>query len=369
MEKQKRRGEELVEGLKRELKSCLESFHNIINRSADPTLIIDREGVVRFANPATADLFCRDSEEMVGQLFGFPVLLGERTEIEVLCRGRPPAVVEMRVVETEWNGENVWLATLRDVTGRKDLERELQEALDRSEAARSEIDAILRSVAEGLIVTDRDNRVLLMNHSSELMLGLPCRQVVGLPIERVFWEEGARSRVLEALGRESGECFDLELRRQPREGLCTFQTRISVIGDREGKKGGAIITLQDVTRAREIERMKSEFVSIAAHDLRTPLTSIIGFADLLLNVENLEIEKQRELARIIREQAFSMTDLVDSFLDITRIESGEGIPLKKTFSSVEDLVRQLDPFIQMNSDKFSFRIDLDQKGTGLLIDC
>lgn len=369
MERPERKLKGPKEKLDGELPSCREMVLNIINRSVDATLIVDRKGRIRFANPAAANLFCRRTGELLGQDFGFPVVGGERTEIEVVCRGRPSAVVEMRAVETEWEGDKACLATLRDVTERKKLKQELQQALKRSEEARSEIDAILRSVAEGLIVTDRQNRIVLMNHSSELMLGLTCRQVVGLPIDQVFREEPSRSRVLDALTSLSGERFDLELRGQPQEGFRTLQARISVIGDREGKKGGAIITLQDVTRAREIERMKSEFVAIAAHDLRNPLTTIIGYSDAMLTFETLGNDELKKFTNIIREQAYAMSDLIDNFLDISRIESGEGIPLKKTLSNVEELIRQVDPYIRMHSDRFSFRIDLEQKATVLVIDC
>jgi len=78
---------------------------------------VDREGMIRCANPAARSLWRRGPEEIVGMPFGVPVVVGETVEIDLL-RTKETVVVDMRAVETEWQGESAFLISLRDVTRR-----------------------------------------------------------------------------------------------------------------------------------------------------------------------------------------------------------------------------------------------------------
>ncbi|MDW8299890.1 MAG: PAS domain S-box protein [Anaerolineae bacterium] len=96
---------------------------SLINRNADGMLVIDQDGVIRFANPAAAALFGRDN--LVSMPFGFPLLLGHMAEIDLFRADGRECVAEMRLVMTEWEGRPAYLATLRDVTERSLAERRL----------------------------------------------------------------------------------------------------------------------------------------------------------------------------------------------------------------------------------------------------
>lgn len=101
-------------------------FQAIVNASSDGIIVVDREGIVQFVNPAAAALFERSSEELLGSMFGFPVVAGGITELDILRKSGAPAVGEMRVVELEWEGSTAYLALLRDVTQTKQAQKELQ---------------------------------------------------------------------------------------------------------------------------------------------------------------------------------------------------------------------------------------------------
>jgi PAS domain-containing protein len=103
-------------------------FRTLVEKSADSIVIVDQDGVVRFANPAAEALFGRQANELVGEVLGFPVVAGETTELDIVRKAGGIAVAEMRVVETRWEGENAYLASLRDVTERKRAEEALREA-------------------------------------------------------------------------------------------------------------------------------------------------------------------------------------------------------------------------------------------------
>lgn len=101
-------------------------LREIIERSADGIVIVNRDGIVRFVNPAAERLFGRTFDELVGEPFGFPVLVGEKEEVDIFRRGGEVRVAELRVADLSWEGETAFLTTLRDVTERKQLEEHLR---------------------------------------------------------------------------------------------------------------------------------------------------------------------------------------------------------------------------------------------------
>ncbi|HXG64106.1 MAG TPA: ATP-binding protein [Blastocatellia bacterium] len=127
----------------RELEASEQRFRNVISKNADGIIIVDRRGIVRFVNPAAETLFDRESADLLGEMFGFPLVAGETTEVDVVRRGGQTVVAEMRLVETEWEGELAYVATLRDITERKRAEEE-RARLIREQAARAEAEAAAR---------------------------------------------------------------------------------------------------------------------------------------------------------------------------------------------------------------------------------
>lgn len=119
---------------------------------------------------------------------------------------------------------------------------------------------------------------------------------------------------------------------------------------------------------RESDRMKTEFISTAAHELRTPLTSIVGFSQILLNPETISPAEQKEFARYIHQQAKALSDMVADLLDIARIESGQGLRLRKELCSAGELVSQLAPFIQSGPERGRFALDIADQEALLKVD-
>lgn len=128
------------------------NLRRLLNAIADGILIVDRHGVVRYANPAAEALFGRPRDELVGVEFGYPISAGRTTEVDVVRAAGSAAVVEMRVVESEWDGEPALIASLRDITERKQAEAERARRI-REQIARAEAEAALRARDEFLSVT------------------------------------------------------------------------------------------------------------------------------------------------------------------------------------------------------------------------
>jgi PAS domain S-box-containing protein len=138
----------------------------IVERLADGILVVDANGVIRFANPAAELLFGRSIDELVGTELGFPVLSGERADIEVVRPGGETVTAELRIVDADWSeggvhsGQPARLVSLRDVTDRRQaIERERQ--LERERAARAEAEAASQAKSEFLAMMSHELRTPL----------------------------------------------------------------------------------------------------------------------------------------------------------------------------------------------------------------
>lgn len=234
---------------------------------------------------------------------------------------------------------------------------ELEKALNDTAQARDRIDGIVKSVADGLIVTDIYNRVILMNRTAEDLLGVRLSEVIDRPIDFSIQDETLRDRVRSTLEKKTeGYVFDFELPSDDPSHPRIMRGRTSVISDREGKQTGIVTIIHDVTHEREVDRMKTEFISTAAHELRTPLTSIQGFSEIMLTRDDITENEKRRFLTYINKQSVSLSMIVSDLLDIARIESGRGFTLNKIPFDIIETVNQVIPYFQENAPKHRFEL-------------
>ncbi len=246
---------------------------------------------------------------------------------------------------------------------------ELSAALAETERGRDRIDGILRSVGDGIIVTDLENRVLLMNPAAERLLS--CRPGSSLSDcrEICILEKTLRDKIDKAMARDMTTYeFDFEPAPSPGGRPRIMRGRTSLMRDRRGVLMGVVTSFNDVTVEREVDRMKTEFLSTAAHELRTPLTSIQGFSEILLSGRALDPDEERKFLAYINRQAVKLGGLINDLLDLSRIEAGKGFAVKFEERVVEDVIRRTAEECADASGKHVVRVDLPDAGTVLRMD-
>jgi len=124
-------GVDVSDSLKRALEVCEAAFDAIVDKSSDGVIVVDEQGIICFTNTAAESMLGRSTGELLGERFTIPVVPGETSEIDFFKKGSAPRIAEMRVVSTWWQGNPAFLATLRDVTERKQAENKAREAVRR----------------------------------------------------------------------------------------------------------------------------------------------------------------------------------------------------------------------------------------------
>ncbi|MFQ5930715.1 MAG: nitrogen regulation protein NR(II), partial [Acidobacteriota bacterium] len=110
------------------LRKSEERFRLLVERTTDGIIVVDGNGIVRFANPAAQTLFKGKAKELLGEVFSFPVVADETTELDINRGDGEKALAEMRVVKTEWEDELAYLASLRDITDSKRAQEQLKQS-------------------------------------------------------------------------------------------------------------------------------------------------------------------------------------------------------------------------------------------------
>jgi len=246
---------------------------------------------------------------------------------------------------------------------------QLERSLDDITKANNHIDGILKSLADGLIVTDNRNRVVLMNRAAEQMLGVSLSETGGRPLDIASQEKILCNILRKPLDRKQNrDQFDFEIPGGEPGKFRMMRARTSPLQNGREAESGLVTIIADVTHEREIDRMKTEFISTAAHELRTPITSIKGFSEILMTREDISPGEKNKFLTYIHEQSDELASIISDILDITRIESGQSFALSRKMVAVEDIIQKsLSPF-QDSCKVHQFELTLPEEETVLNID-
>lgn len=209
-----------------------------------------------------------------------------------------------------------------------------------SEIGRRRLAAILDSSPDPVLVTDQQDRLILANPAAWQILGLGINSEMGQPLERMI----TQPKLLELLRDPKAEKRSVEIRLQ--QGQVFLAAVSSVISD--GKQIGRVCAMCDITRFKERDELKSEFVSTVSHNLRSPLSLMRGYAAMIEMVGQLN-EQQSSFVRKIVTSVDNMTHLVSNLLDLGRIETGVGLQLETV--SPGEIIEQVISDLQMQAQQ------------------
>lgn len=272
-----------------ELNETNKFLKNILDTSSSISIISsDKESNVLFWNKGAENMLGYKAEEMVGRE-KMDKLYSEDQKESLIEKARSSVLKDKKQVRCEVgeitkSGRKIWvdltltprfndegqvvgiLGIGEDITERKRAEEKIEKysknleimveqrtdalnrALGAAGEARDRLDAILKSIADGLIVTDRYHRVMLMNRAAEDLLDIRLSQVINRPVDLAFEDKTVRDRIKTTLKKKkAGHEFDFELPRGNTDQPRLIRARTSVITDKAGKQTGVITIIRNVT--------------------------------------------------------------------------------------------------------------------------
>jgi len=214
----------------------------------------------------------------------------------------------------------------------------------RTDTERRKLETVLTQTENGVIVVDAENRLLLINRAAQDALGVNGNAIIGRSIVESLDDPRLLS-LLRAPGdhprREEIEVPDgriFNAQRTPIEGV------------------GQSIVLQDITHLKELDRIKSEFVTTVSHDLRSPLTAILGYVELIERAGEIN-EQQRDFIRRVQLSVQQITNLVTDLLDLGRIEAG--LETTRESSPISVLARYAVEGLRASAETRGLRLQID----------
>lgn len=208
------------------------------------------------------------------------------------------------------------------------------------------LQTIIRQLPVGVVIADAKGKILQTNRQLETILGvkIPIGKVAGKDMVISTMQNGKKIKTsglpLAQVLQPRTELLDQEfVVEKPDKSKVYISVNASPIHNNEGKIIAAASIIKDITGQKELENRKDDFINMASHELKTPVTSIKLYIDILKRqTENSKNKKLSHVAKSLRDQADRLSDLVNNLLDVSRIQTGK-----------------------LNFQKESFRLDLEIK--------
>ncbi len=183
-----------------------------------------------------------------------------------------------------------------------------------------ELDAVLESMAEGVIAIDSRERILNMNSAALALLGLS-----DLPAGKPSIQEVIRNSEFQKIARQillSHHSIQDDIVFYTDQTEVILQVNAVPLQNSEGESMGALFVFHDITKLRKLESMRSDFVANVSHELKTPITSIKGFVETLLDGAIDSPADARRFIEIVGKQSERLSDIIDDLLSLSRLEQG-----------------------------------------------
>lgn len=188
-------------------------------------------------------------------------------------------------------------------------------------AEKNRIETILSSMREGVIVIDINENIVLLNSSLAAMLDLRPADSTGRPFWEIISNKEVNATLKKALGKKDSLSVQVAILHLSETRNVHIQT--APINDDTGRQIGLVGVFHDVTELKNFEKTRSEFIANVSHELKTPITSIIGFVETLKDGAINDLKKRDEFLNIIHSHSQRLANLVNDILSLSRIEFRE----------------------------------------------
>ena len=213
--------------------------------------------------------------------------------------------------------------------------------------------AVSQQSADAIFITNVDSRIVNWNLSAENLFQWKREEIIGKNMAELY-PEGHReeNRLIDDEAWRCGSARSFETIGRRKDGsLFPAEATFSLLREADASAFGMVRVFRDIARRKEVERMKSEFVSLVSHELRTPLTAIQGFSETILDYwDDLPAEKRRMYITIILDESKRLGKLVTNFLDISRLEAG-GVGMQPEDVDLPGLLSKLASLFRDHSSK------------------
>jgi PAS domain S-box-containing protein len=334
--------------------SLSEGLTQFIDTANAPIFGIDNNGKVNEWNQKSAEITGFHADEVLGKNLVEEFITPDYREsvnevLQKALKGDETSNYEFPL----YTKDNDLVMVLLNATTRRDVKgavvgvvgvgqdiTELDSYRSKVKERTRELDTIFTLSPDGFVLANSDNNIVFINTALLKMTGFKEDAFIGKSAQ-VFNESMAslydmeRMENTSVIGNEDGE----HIIYLSKPTLCVLNCNQRTMYGLTGEKDGQVLYIRDVTHEKEVDNMKSEFLSTAAHELRTPLASIYGFSELLLN-RDYDKKMTHEMIETIHRQSLNLKHLLDELLDLSRIEARAAKDFYMVSDSLEEIVKQ-----------------------------
>ena len=233
----------------------------------------------------------------------------------------------------------------------KRLEEEKEQTLQDLDTEKSRILTVINSMADGVVVTDPETKVVLHNPSALRLFGTDAVSMTGTSICDHITDERLAKNIRKALDLKSDDFSGFSLEFEPQSPKDTYlRAHTAPVRNEEGRLVGSVTVLQDITPLKELDKMKNEFVAMVSHELRSPITSIIQQISSVRGGLAGDLQpKQKAILDVVVEKGNELLTLISNLLDLAKIEAGQTIQ-EKVKLMLPLLLQDLIDFMKANAE-------------------
>ncbi len=274
-------------------------------------------------------------------------------------------IVGMVMIDDHWpvadlaSMLNHYLSKIREEIDEQTRQRREMDLLASAMMAeKNNTEAIIKSISDAVLVLNGFGDLILANRHAEQLFGFSFEKSKGEPVDGLLNQPRIRNMITQAQGDDAQAGSD-ELWIENSAGeQCCFDVTVCPVFIKDKDLWAIALTLHDVTRERKLAEVKNDFVNHVTHELRTPLSSIKAYIELLLDDELQTADQRSDFYRVIHTEANRLERFIDNILNLSRIESGV-MPFKSEPIDVKTELLELKPMIDVQAREKNITVQFD----------